>query len=142
MTKYCADKPNIRFVAIDGDKIGQKLEQLVAEEMESELLAFAACVESQLKSLRLEVEHRGGRILLCSGDSILAHVDCVSLNAICAAVPMIGPITFSVGIGARMSEAMYALKAAKALGRARIVNWDELVADRSQKEPCVSAQTS
>jgi minimal CRISPR polymerase domain len=141
MTKHYAEEPNIRFIAIDGDKIGQKLEQLVAEEMEPELLAFAACVEFQLNSLRLEVEHRGGRILLCSGDSILAHVDAVSLDEICAAVPIIGPITFSVGIGARMSEAMYALKAAKARGRARIVNWDELVGDQSQKKNWVYTQT-
>jgi hypothetical protein len=127
MTILSTEQQHDRFVAIDGDNVGRRLEQLVAEEKEEDLLAFAVCVETQLQRLRLEIESCGGRILLCSGDSILARVAYGSLDEICAVIPMGGPITFSVGIGSQMSQAMYALKAAKALGRARVIEWGELV---------------
>ncbi len=105
------------FLAFDGDKVGRKLENLLIENDELQIVQFANFVSESLKKLEDELKKYGCKIIFASGDSILAKTTLkfnpTKINR------MFGDITFSLGIGETPLEAMLALKKAKSNGNAK-----------------------
>lgn len=105
------------FLAYDGDKVGRKLEELLINNDEFEIEAFAKEVWGALRNLEQRLIECHCKIIFASGDSVLAktngkfNADDVTRNY--------GEITFSLGIGETPLEAMLALKKAKSQGFAK-----------------------
>jgi hypothetical protein len=116
------------YVAIDGDDIGRHLEKLIASGREAAVRSFSRAVGTRLQALVDLAERRGGRVVFCAGDSLLACVSRATAEVVCqTAVSRSREIVFSGGIGPGMAEAMLALRLAMAQGRRRYVTWESLV---------------
>ncbi len=105
------------FLAYDGDKVGRKLENLLIDNDESEIEAFADKVWDALRTLEQLLVERHCKIIFASGDSVLAKAN-KEFNAN-EVTRNYGEITFSLGIGETPLEAMLALKKAKSQGIAK-----------------------
>ena len=68
------------------------------------------------------------QVIFSAGDSVLARLSREKAEELCClASEETDGTSFSGGIGDRMSEALLALRMAKALGRRRYVAWNELI---------------
>jgi hypothetical protein len=115
------------WAALDGDDIGRRLEQLIATDDEAGLLEFTTAVDARMRGFVLFVEQHQGRVVVFAGDSLLCRLSLASALQLCkTAISAVDQVSFSCGIGSRMSQAMLALKLAKARGRAQFVVWDDL----------------
>jgi hypothetical protein len=107
------------FVAIDGDRIGHRIEGLI---LRSELLAlaeFSQAVHTFLDEANDVIRSLGGEVYLCGGDNILAELDSDMVSELLRRFTwpiQPRPFTFSVGIGPTASLALLALRYAKSVG--------------------------
>jgi hypothetical protein len=116
------------WAALDGDDIGRRIEQLVSTEDLDGLSSFSREVARRLDELRAASERSGGHVVLCTGDILLTQVSSEAAVELCkVACSLVNGVSFSGGIGTTMSQAMLALKAAKARGRRQWLNWSDLV---------------
>lgn len=114
------------YVAIDGDDVGRRLEQLIARDIENDVVAFSFVVNEWIRKLSEYVQVHGGSVVFASGDSVLCRVPASASQALYGLTSDGDEeVTFSCGVGHTMSEAMMALKLAKARGRNQLVIWDE-----------------
>ena len=105
------------YLAYDGDKVGRKLEDLIIDNNEHKIEAFAAKMSWTLRNLEKLLADHHCRIIFASGDSVLART---TLDFDTDKVKRdYGDITFSLGIGKTPLEAMLALKKAKSKGIAK-----------------------
>lgn len=115
------------YVAIDGDDVGRRLEQLLSRDKEDEVVAFAVVIDEWIRKCSEYVQERGGNVVFAAGDSVLCRVPAGASQSIYAMTKDVDhDVTFSCGVGNTMSEAMMALKMAKARGRDQLVVWDEV----------------
>jgi hypothetical protein len=116
------------YVALDGDDVGRRIEQLIARGSESAVRAFSESVQARIRELADVATRAGGRLVFCAGDSLLAWVHRKTALALCrSAAARNKGVRFSGGIGPGMTEAMLALRLAKAQGRRRYVTWAAVV---------------
>jgi minimal CRISPR polymerase domain len=115
------------YVALDGDDVGRRVEELIATADEEAVRRFAGAVRDRLQTLADLTRQRGGRLIFCAGDSLLAWMQGEAARELCryATDPHEG-IVLSGGIGPGMIEAMLALHLAKARGRGCYVVWEDV----------------
>jgi hypothetical protein len=120
---------------VDGDDVGRRVEELIATADEDAVRAFAAVVTSRLQTFADLVEQRRGRLVFCAGDSLLAWLPWTAAQELCrmATISRTG-LAFSGGIGPGMTEALLALRLAKAKGRRCYVTWDDILQEESPRE--------
>ncbi len=102
------------YLAYDGDKVGRKLENLLIDNDEARIEAYANEVWAALHALEKSLKERGCQIIFASGDSVFAKSNCeFNVDEIGR---QYGDITFSLGVGKTPLEAMLALKKSKSKG--------------------------
>ncbi len=108
------------YFAIDGDRVGSKIELYLLQNDEQGLASFSARLTAAIDSAARSLEERGCTIIFVGGDSILAKAPASVLDRV-EVLPQMPGITFSRGIGNTCRDAYLALKYAKSHGRARTV---------------------
>jgi len=119
------------FLAIDGDKVGAKLEVLLITEKLDQATLFSLKVTSAIGKMVELIEQQQGIIIFAGGDNIMAKFDELgdldtivnelgySLNQIFFEVT---GCTTSIGIGHRPRDAFLALKLAKGSDKSKLVD--------------------
>jgi hypothetical protein len=120
------DGAELVYVAIDGDDIGRRLEQLIAEGDDAAVAAYSRHVSSRLSALAFLAE-KAGNLVYCAGDSLLARVRREAAAALCELALADEVVRFSGGIGQRMVEAMLSMRLAKARGRGQFFTWTQVI---------------
>lgn len=110
------------FVALDGDLIGRKLEELIITNKLNELIEYSYLVNKSVADIRSTCDDLGGKTYLQGGDSLLVELpnykDFID-NFISGQKQR--AISFSIGIGKDAVQAYLALKFAKSKGRGSII---------------------
>ena len=117
----------MKYVGIDGDNIGSKIELYFLEDSEESIQVFSEIVGKTIRLVASQLEELGMKIIFCGGDSILCRadeIDTVKLRDILT-VEAKNEIRFSVRVGETMKQAYMALKYAKTSGKDRIVILEE-----------------
>lgn len=114
----------MKYIAIDGDHVGARLEKYLLENDERELATFSQDLSSLLDELAEKLKREGYSIVYLGGDSLLAKKPDFDLELVADEVQNT-KITFSVGIGTSCHDAYIALKYAKASGRNRFVEYQD-----------------
>lgn len=110
------------FVAVDGDLVGQKLENLIISDELEKLVQYNNFVNESVKKIRSFSDHLGGKTYLHGGDNLLVELsDYESFVEQIRANKEKMAISFSIGIGRNAVEAYLALKFAKSTGRGLIM---------------------
>ena len=110
------------FIAIDGDLVGRKIEQLIISNQLDELIEYSHSINKSVNGIRLVADSVGGKTYLQGGDSLLMEVKSYQ-SFIEKLIEIHSELvaTFSVGIGKNVVEAYLALKFAKSAGRGLII---------------------
>ncbi|OAN45438.1 hypothetical protein A6A03_14765 [Chloroflexus islandicus] len=117
------------YVSVDGDDIGRLLTQKIYQaNNDDEVRAFSELVTTTFQAVAAWVIQNQGEVLFCTGDSIFFKI---SEHLVDNALRHfeLDHFTISVGIGETRKEAHWALNIAKSLGKARIVNFNEVRRD-------------
>jgi len=107
------------YYAIDGDDIGKVIEKFLLEENGHSASLYSALVESKLGAIKSFFEQYDAEIIFCAGDSLLVKV--IEIINLPIDLTEASDITFSIGIGDSLSNAVLALKKAKGLGKNRTI---------------------
>ncbi len=110
------------YIALDGDNVGTKLSALIAEGNDELVSAFARGVANDMQSYANAIEGIGGRILLCSGDSVLYTIE-ESKATEAIALLECTYCTFTIGVGRTIQEAHLCLNYGKFLGKNCVHTW-------------------
>lgn len=112
----------MRYVGIDGDNIGNKLELCLLKNDEIGVRLLSKEVEGILLSFSQQLKALGMEIIFCSGDSLLCKGENINLNYLSKLVRIEkNSIKFSAGVGYTVKDAYIALKYAKASGKDKLV---------------------
>lgn len=113
----------MRYVGIDGDNIGNKLELCLLENNEIGVKLLSREVEGILLNFSQQLSALGMEIIFCSGDSLLCKGESINLSYLSKLVKIEkNSIKFSVGVGYTVKDAYIALKYAKASGKNKLVS--------------------
>jgi GTP cyclohydrolase III len=115
------------FVALDGDQVGRRIEQLIISAKLSELSSYSKSVLDAIKTLESILLKAGGQVYMTGGDNLLAEVTDIDLflsNFISIRDELV--CSFCVGIGTDPIKAYLALKFAKSCAPRTIVQAEEL----------------
>ncbi len=115
------------FVALDGDQVGRRIEQLILSGKLSELSSYSKSVLDAIKTLESILLKAGGQVYMTGGDNLLAEVSNIDLflsNFISIRDELV--CSFCVGIGTDHIKAYLALKFAKSCAPRTIVKAEEL----------------
>ena len=113
---------NPYYVLLDGDQVGQRMEDLLFRDALPRLYFLVQDLNDAVLHLSRVFRKVGGLVYVVGGDTVLGSVDQVrplleGLRAIRHALPC----TFSAGVGRCVSDALIALKLAKARGSGSVV---------------------
>jgi GTP cyclohydrolase III len=113
----------MKYIGIDGDNIGSRIELYLLEDNEQSIQAFSKTVEKTIAYLSNKLKKEGMTIIFSGGDSILCRSDETDVEKLCntLSIESESGIQFSIGIGGTMQQAYMALKYAKTSGKDRIV---------------------
>ncbi len=113
----------MKYIGIDGDNIGSKIELYFLENNEESIQIFSGIVEKTVQLVALQLKELGMTIIFSGGDSILCRSDTIDIEKLRSIITVEAKneIRFSVGIGETMKQAYIALKYAKTSGKDRIV---------------------
>lgn len=115
------------FVALDGDQVGRRIEQLILSAKLSELSSYSQSVLDAIKTLESILLKAGGKVYMTGGDNLLAEVSDIDLflsNFISIRDELV--CSFCIGIGTDPIKAYLALKFAKSCAPRTIVQAEEL----------------
>jgi hypothetical protein len=62
------------FLAFDGNLVGRRLELYLLDNREEDLKCFSQNVSAAIDTLGTIIKRKGGEILICAGDNILARM--------------------------------------------------------------------
>ena len=119
------------FLAVDGDKVGSRLEALIVAEDLERAASFSQDVVNAIRKMTELIEQKHGIIVFAGGDNLLAKFDGVESPEL--AIDELGYIlmrifleasncTMSIGIGYRPRDAFLALKLAKGSDKTKLVH--------------------
>jgi GTP cyclohydrolase III len=117
----------MKYIGIDGDNIGSKIELHFLENNEEAIQFFSETIEKTISLMASQLEESGMKIIFCAGDSILCrsdNIDTVKLQDTLK-VGIKDGIYFSAGIGQSIRQAYLALKYAKTSGKNRIITLED-----------------
>jgi hypothetical protein len=117
----------ITYVSIDGDNIGNKIAKSYFDNDETALLEIIQDLESSLACISEQLERAGFRTVFCAADGALYRGDVPDVDALlvrCIEVTK-SSHTFSAGVGFDLRSSFFALKYAKAAGKAKLVMCDK-----------------
>jgi minimal CRISPR polymerase domain len=111
-----------QYVLLDGDQVGRRMEDLLLRDALPPLYFLVQDLNDAVLVLARVFRKVGGLVYLCGGDTVLGSVENV-YSLLAALQPIRGtlPCTFSAGVGSSVSDALIALKLAKARGPAAVV---------------------
>ena len=119
------------FIAVDGDKVGAKLEALIIAEELDKVAAFSQKIANAVTSMKELVEQKHGTIIFIGGDNFLAKfdetknmnliIDEFSHNLNRMFFEATG-CTISVGVAHRPREAFLALRLAKGTDKTKFID--------------------
>jgi GTP cyclohydrolase III len=110
------------FLAVDGDKVGSRLEALIVAEELERVASFSLDVVKAIRKMTELIEQKHGILVFAGGDNLLATFDEVESRDLdveelgCALMRIFleaTNCTISIGIGCRPRDAFLALKLAK-----------------------------
>lgn len=119
------------FLALDGDKVGSKLEAMIVAEDLERVASFSCNVVGAIKKMTELIERNQGIIIFAGGDNLMAEFDDVKNPTLI--VDELGHIlrkifsdstgcTASIGIGYRPRDMFIALKLAKGSDKIKLVH--------------------
>lgn len=120
------------YIAIDGDDVGRRLEHSMLINDQDNLIDFSKRFNESMTWLESNLEQVfQAQIIFNGGDNLLAKLhqkdfDLDKLTSITKNFLSRSTSTLSIGIGANMRQAYFALKLAKTSGKNRICNYREL----------------
>jgi len=110
------------YVLLDGDQVGRRMEDLLLRDALPRLYFLVQDLNEAVLVLARVFRQVGGLVYLCGGDTVLGSVENVrSLLCAMKSVRHALPCTFSAGVGSSVSDALIALKLAKARGAGEVV---------------------
>ena len=114
-----------KFVGLDGDSIGRVIESLLIKNKIKEVMEFSEMIQQALDLIKEKVISRGGKVLFCTGDSILFYGDfnVEFCNWMLKEFKKRTGRTASVGIGEKTAETYLGLKLAKSQGGDKVVEY-------------------
>lgn len=112
----------MKYLAIDGDHVGAKLEKYLLDNDEDSLSKFSSRLTSFLETLAEVLEAEGFSIVYLGGDSVLAKRPNIDVKMIADSIQS-DHVSFSVGIGTSCHDAYVALKYAKVSGRDCMIDY-------------------
>lgn len=114
---------DILFFGLDGDRIGRKVVAFFIKNDINELKKFSNNIEEALLSIKKIAEEKGGKIIYCTGDSILFYgaIDPSFGDKMVEIFKKSTSQNASVGIGNSMTNAYLGLTLAKAQGGNKVV---------------------
>lgn len=121
---------DLRFISIDGNNIGKRIEQYILSEQFDALRSFSDCVSTAISKVSHFIVGLGGTVLMSGGDNLLATVpqnECHSIIRFLTQIQTKG-IPFAMGIGHNARASFLALKYAKATESNCIV-YEEVFSD-------------
>ena len=101
----------MRYVALDGDQIGRRLELLILQDDDDAAAALSAAVKAAVGDAATQLANLGFEIVFAGGDSVLAKTP--EFADISTLRLQYESLSFSVGTGASPSEALISLMQAK-----------------------------
>ena len=121
---------DMRFISIDGNNIGKRIEQYILSEQFDTLKSFSDRVSTVVSELSQFIIGIGGTVLMSGGDNLLATVpqkECSSLKYFFDGIQSYG-IPFAMGIGHNARTSFLALKYAKSTEASCII-YEEVFSD-------------
>ena len=121
---------DMRFISIDGNNIGKRIEQYILSEQFDTLKSFSNRVSTVVSELSQFIIGIGGTVLMSGGDNLLATVpqkECSSLKCFFDSIQSYG-IPFAMGIGHNARASFLALKYAKSTEASYII-YEEVFSD-------------
>ena len=123
---------DLRFISIDGNNIGKRIEQYILSEQFDALKSFSDRVSTAISDISHFIAGIGGTVLMSGGDNLLATVpknECCSLKHFLDGIQS-REIPFAMGIGHNARASFLALKYAKATESDCII-YEEVFSDVS-----------
>lgn len=120
------------FFAVDGDDVGRRLEYYMLLNDSHSLTSFSNAYKSAMNWLEEELVNKfGATVLFSGGDNLLACVrkeedSMKKFEELRINFSKKSESTISAGLGLSLQEAYFALKLAKATGKNRICDFQEL----------------
>ncbi|WP_020534936.1 mCpol domain-containing protein [Lewinella cohaerens] len=113
------------YVGLDGDSIGRVIESFLITNNEEAVQEFSNRIVEVLNIIRDQVLLKDGKVLFCSGDSILffGDFDFTYINDIRELFSERTGRTASIGMGYTLAETYLGLKLAKSKGGDQIVHY-------------------
>ncbi len=124
------------FLALDGDKVGSRLEAMIVAEDLERVASFSHCVAEAIKKMTELIEQNHGVIIFAGGDNLMAEFDdAKNANLI---IDELGRVlrniffeatgcTASIGIGYRPRDTFIALKLAKGSDKTKLVHLNSIL---------------
>ena len=107
---------NHMFIAIDGDSVGSRLQQLILEEKLEELQSFSESIKDTMFRFVQCIEQHGGVVYMNGGDNILAECtrNCAQIVAECVHMENEkGLVNYSLAIAGNAQDTYIGLNYAK-----------------------------
>lgn len=106
------------YIGLDGDSIGRIIESFLISGEETKVVKFSQSISVVLDEIKTRVLELNGRVLFCSGDSILFYgkFDKSFCNSLLTSFKTKTNCSASIGIGKTLPEVYLGLKLAKSRG--------------------------
>ncbi|MDB9526779.1 mCpol domain-containing protein [Oscillatoria sp. CS-180] len=115
----------MKYIGIDGDDVGAKLELFLLQNDERKIAEFSRSVENTVRRLESQARELDLEVIFCAGDSLLCKGQEQALGKLIRILNFQQEsLSFSAGIGNTIKDAYIALKYAKASGKNMIINLD------------------
>jgi hypothetical protein len=114
----CTGDGKMKYIYIDGDDIGLKIEKSFMTNDEMDLQAINSEVNRVITQLADDLSASGCEILFSGADGIILKTQTPHIEYIHSILDSLGTaLTFSIGVGGSLREAFLALRYAKANGK-------------------------
>lgn len=104
------------YIAIDGNSVGARLQQLILEEKLDELTQFSHSIKDTLSRFAQIIETHGGIVYMNGGDNLFAACtrECAQIIAEYVAMEnQKNPVCYSLAVGEHTQDTYIGLKYAK-----------------------------
>ncbi|MHA1757991.1 MAG: mCpol domain-containing protein [Promethearchaeota archaeon] len=112
-------------MSLDADDVGFKIQKLIIEEKEKEIVELSNIIKKYIKDITLFLSNQNLEIVISAGDNILckgAFIDIQKITSYLFKKNSI--IKCSVGIGNSLKNCYLALNYAKSIGKNTIVRYE------------------
>jgi hypothetical protein len=116
----------MKYVGIDGDNIGSRLELGFLQNREEEIHLLSKKVDIAISTMAERLQNLGMEVIFFSGDSLLCKGEYLDAEVLAEVIKSQSiAFNFSAGIGNTLRDTYLALKYAKTSGKNRVVIFED-----------------